>query len=67
MTDELMTISEVAAAIRVPEATLRYYRHLGDKGPRSFRAGRRILYKAADVQAWVDERYSEASGGRHAT
>jgi hypothetical protein len=27
--DELLTISEVAAIVRVPIATLRYWRHLG--------------------------------------
>ena len=34
--DELMTIKEVARLVRVPEATLRYRRHLGT-GPHSFR------------------------------
>ena len=31
--DELLTISEVAAIVRAPIATLRYWRHLGN-GPR---------------------------------
>lgn len=33
--DELMTIGEVAELLRVPVATLRYWRHLG-AGPASF-------------------------------
>ena len=29
--DELMTIKELATLVRVPEATLRYWRHLGTR------------------------------------
>ena len=50
---ELLTITEAAALVRAPVATLRYWRHQG-VGPRSFRAGRRVLYKAVDVRAWID-------------
>jgi len=51
--DELLTLSEVAAIVRAPIATLRYWRHLGT-GPRSFRLGRRVVYRAGDLQAWID-------------
>ena len=34
--DELLTMQEVADVVRVPVATLRYWRHVGT-GPRSFR------------------------------
>ena len=34
--DELMTLKEVATLVRVPEATLRYWRHLRT-GPHGFR------------------------------
>jgi predicted DNA-binding transcriptional regulator AlpA len=34
-------------------ATLRYWRHLGT-GPRSFRLGRRVVYRLADVGAWIE-------------
>ena len=51
--DELLTISEVAAIVRAPLATLRYWRHLGT-GPRSFRLGRRVVYRAGDLRAWID-------------
>ena len=50
--DDLLTISEVAAIVRAPIATLRYWRHLGT-GPRSFRLGRRVVYRAGDLQAWI--------------
>ena len=50
--DELMTIKEVATLVRVPEATLRYWRHLGT-GPRSFRVGRGVRYWRSEVSAWL--------------
>jgi hypothetical protein len=43
--DELLTMQEVADVVRVPVATLRYWRHLGT-GPRSFRIGRSVRYCA---------------------
>ncbi|RBY85988.1 AlpA family transcriptional regulator [Blastococcus sp. TF02A-26] len=50
---ELLTITEAADVLRAPVATLRYWRHLGT-GPRSFRLGRRVLYRRVDLHAWVD-------------
>lgn len=50
--DELLTIDEVAAIVRAPVATMRYWRHLG-VGPRSFRLGRRVVYRADDLHAWI--------------
>jgi predicted DNA-binding transcriptional regulator AlpA len=32
---------------------LRYWRHLGI-GPRSFRIGRRVVYRNADLRAWIE-------------
>jgi excisionase family DNA binding protein len=50
---DLLTISEAAELLRAPVATLRYWRHLGT-GPRSFRVGRRVLYRRVDLNAWID-------------
>jgi predicted DNA-binding transcriptional regulator AlpA len=50
--DELLTIAEVAAIVRAPVATLRYWRHLGT-GPHSFRVGRSVRYWRTDVNAWL--------------
>ena len=50
---ELLTISEAAELLRAPVATLRYWRHR-DIGPRSFRLGRRVLYRRDDLVAWID-------------
>jgi excisionase family DNA binding protein len=50
---ELLTITEAADVLRAPVATLRYWRHLGT-GPNSFRLGRRVLYRRADLNTWID-------------
>ncbi|MCW2576199.1 MAG: Transcriptional repressor, dcmR family [Modestobacter sp.] len=49
---ELLTIGEAAELLRAPVATLRYWRHLGT-GPRSFRLGRRVLYRRDDLRAYI--------------
>jgi DNA-binding transcriptional MerR regulator len=51
---ELLTITEAADILRAPVATLRYWRHLRT-GPRSFRLGRRVLYRRDDLTAWIDD------------
>ena len=51
--DDMLTLKEVATLLRVPEATLRYWRHLGT-GPHSFRLGRSVRYWHADVATWLD-------------
>jgi DNA-binding transcriptional MerR regulator len=50
---KLLTIAEAADLVRAPVATLRYWRHR-DIGPRSFRLGRRVLYRREDLSAWID-------------
>ena len=59
---ELLTIIEAAELLRAPVATLRYWRHLGT-GPRSFRLGRRVLYRSDDLRSWVDARHGQDRGG----
>ena len=58
--DELLTISEVAAIVRAPIATLRYWRHLGN-GPRSFRVGRGVRYWRHDVTDWLRQQAGTAA------
>jgi DNA-binding transcriptional MerR regulator len=53
---ELLTITEAADILRAPVATLRYWRHLRT-GPRSFRLGRRVLYRRDDLTAWIDDQH----------
>ena len=59
---ELLTITEAAELLRAPVATLRYWRHLGT-GPRSFRLGRRVLYRRDDLRAWVEEQLGHSVTG----
>lgn len=58
--DQLMTIEEVAELLRMPVATLRYWRVL-DSGPCGFIIGRRLRYWRHDVMAWLDTQ-REATG-----
>jgi predicted DNA-binding transcriptional regulator AlpA len=51
---ELLTLTEAADMVRVPAATLRYWRHLGD-GPRGFRIGRRVMFRRGEIEAWLVE------------
>lgn len=56
----IMTIHEVSARTRIPEGTLRYYRHRADgTGPRSFKLGGRVMYLEEDVDVWVRAQYEE--------
>jgi hypothetical protein len=50
---------------RTPIATLRYWRHLGT-GPRSFRAGRHVVYLRGDVAAWINHQHDIGAGDRSA-
>jgi excisionase family DNA binding protein len=59
---ELLTITEAAELLRAPVATLRYWRHLGT-GPRSFRLGRRVLYRTEDVRTWIDAQHDQHASG----
>ena len=49
---QLLTLTEAAARLRTPVATLRYWRHLGI-GPDSFRLGRRVMYRRDDLDQWI--------------
>ncbi len=52
--DEMLTINEAAAFLRVPVATMRYWRHTGE-GPFSFRLGRHVRYWRTDLVLWRGE------------
>ena len=60
--DQLMRVPEVSELTGVSEATLRFWRSVG-KGPRSAKLGRRIVYRRADVEAWVEAQFEAAGGG----
>ena len=52
--DEMLTLQEACRFLRVPEGTLRYWRHLGC-GPRSFKIGRHVRYWRTDLILWLSE------------
>ncbi len=52
--DEMVSIEEAAAFLRVPVATLRYWRHCGD-GPFSFKVGRHVRDWHSDLILWRAE------------
>ena len=58
---ELLTLSEAADLLRTPVATLRYWRHR-NIGPHSFRLGRRVLYRRADLSTWIDAKAGRIRG-----
>jgi excisionase family DNA binding protein len=59
---EHLTTEEVGAMVRAPAETVRYWRHIG-KGPRSFKVGRRVLYRRSDVEAWIEDMYAGQGAG----
>jgi predicted DNA-binding transcriptional regulator AlpA len=50
---DILTLLEVVEMTRTNPATLRYWRSVGGRGPRSFKLGRRVLYRRADVEQWI--------------
>jgi predicted DNA-binding transcriptional regulator AlpA len=52
---DILTLAEVAEMTRTNPATLRYWRSVGVGGPESFKLGRRVMYRRADVEKWLEE------------
>ncbi len=62
---DLLTITEAAALLRKPVATLRYWRHLGT-GPDSFRVGRHVHYLRSAVLDWIEQQAAAGRAGQAA-
>lgn len=58
--DRLLRIDQVSAWTGISENTLRWWRAKGEGGPQSAKLGRRVVYRQADVEAWIDAQF-EAS------
>jgi predicted DNA-binding transcriptional regulator AlpA len=56
---EIMLLEEVSDLTRIPKPTLRYYRHVGEGGPKSFKIGTRICYMRADVEEFIQQQYAK--------
>ncbi|AYJ33224.1 DNA-binding protein [Corynebacterium xerosis] len=50
----LLTAAETAQYLRISEGTLRNWRAEG-RGPAPLHMGRRVVYRATDVAAWIDD------------
>ncbi|HZL05821.1 MAG TPA: helix-turn-helix domain-containing protein [Coriobacteriia bacterium] len=61
MSTRYLTTTEVAEMCRVSPETARWWRY-ANKGPRSLRipGGRRVLYAAEDVEAWLEGARADA-------
>ncbi len=55
--DRLLTLKELAQRGIATEATLRFWRHNGDYGPRSAKIGRRVMYRESDVETWIKAQF----------
>jgi predicted DNA-binding transcriptional regulator AlpA len=60
---DILLLAEVAEMTRLPQATLRFYRHRGYGGPKSFKLGDRVCYMRADVEQYIRDAYAKAADG----
>lgn len=58
----MLSTKEAAEFLQLSEATLRYWRHLGDaRGPKSFRLGPKLVYYSIDdLDEWMAEQYESS-------
>jgi predicted DNA-binding transcriptional regulator AlpA len=61
----LLNMDEVSEITRTPVSTLRYWRHRGE-GPKSFKLGRRVVYREDVVTSWIEERAEATTSARGA-
>lgn len=61
MSDNYLTLDQVAESLQIPPATMRYWRAKG-VGPKSAKLGGLIRYRASDVEAWVEAQFANAVG-----
>ncbi len=57
MAERLLMSEEVAEILRVPVTTLQDWRYRG-VGPRAARIGRRVMYRASDVDRWIEAAFT---------
>jgi predicted DNA-binding transcriptional regulator AlpA len=60
--DPWLNTAEVAARLRQPESTIRYWRSQG-YGPKGVRIGRRVVYRTSEVERFEREQERQAAGG----
>lgn len=60
---QLCTLEEASAYLKTPVATLRFWRHRGDVGPKSMKIGRRVMYRQRDLDAYIERQAAADPGG----
>jgi hypothetical protein len=58
-----LTTLQASEWLGLPEATLRWYRHRGDRGPRSYQLGSRIFYDLGDLEQWERAQKAKTAKG----
>jgi predicted DNA-binding transcriptional regulator AlpA len=59
-----LSTRQAADYLGIPEATLRWFRHKGDRGPRSYAlTARHVVYDLADLQSWADAQKAQTQRG----
>jgi excisionase family DNA binding protein len=59
VSDELLTIEQLAEYLQIPVRTIHDWRHRRGGGPRAVKVGRHLRYRMSDVQAWLESKASE--------
>ena len=65
MARTLLHFPQISERTKVPESTLRYWRHIGE-GPPIFRMGRRLVAFEDQVDAWVEQQAAADTARRSA-
>jgi excisionase family DNA binding protein len=55
----LLSVRELAAYLSVPPSTVYLWRSEG-RGPKGFRVGKQVRYRAVDVEEWLREQAARA-------
>ena len=55
--NELLTVEELAALLKVPPKTIYAWRYRR-QGPRGIKVGRHLRFRRNDIEQWLDERNS---------
>jgi excisionase family DNA binding protein len=58
----LLSAAELAAYLGVPVSTLYFWRERG-RGPRGFKVGKELRYRATDVADWLEQKATREDAG----
>jgi hypothetical protein len=66
MPEPLLTLQEAADYLRLTPSALYSQRYKGEEpGALGIRVGKKVLYRPADIERYLDERRAEAHAARH--